>query len=516
MLFNSPHFLFLFLPVSMLGFHVLGRYGRRAVIAWLSLVSVFFYTLWNPPYVLLLLGSIAINYLWATYIATAAAGSVLRRRLLLCGVAFNLLTLFYFKYLVRAILLLNFFHLTNLRPHPILLPLGISFFTFTQISYLVDLAQEQADRQDFLSYLLFVTFFPHLIAGPILHHKEMMPQFRNTNRFALHSSDVSLGLTWFLLGLAKKVLIADNLMGFADTTFLHAGSLTSASAITGLVAYTMQLYFDFSGYSDMAIGLARIFSIRFPLNFDSPYKATSVTEFWQRWHITLTRYITLYLYNPILMAVQRQRLASGRKISRKAMATPSGFIAMVAYPTLATMLLTGLWHGAGLQFLIFGLIHGIYLTANQAWRHFRQPAPLPPTGLVRLGLMTGVYIQVTFALIFFRSSSISTALELLHDIMGAHGLGSLTNLKNGWMAFALFPVVWFLPNTQQFLGQERTVQVPTPGPSAPTTLAHEQAPSLFARIRWSPTLGWGVVMAALFFAVLVELDRPAAFLYFQF
>ena len=516
MLFNSTHFLFVFLPISMLGFHLLGRYGRRAVIGWLSFMSIVFYGAWNPPYVVFLLGSITMNYLCAGAIASAPEGSRLRQRLLFGGVTLNLLGLFYFKYLFKTILLLDSVHLANLHPHSILLPLGISFFTFTQISYLIDLAQGQAEEQDFLSYLLFVTFFPHLIAGPILHHKEMMPQFSDTKRYALNSADVSLGLTWFLLGLAKKVLIADNLMGNADFAFAHSGSLTSVSAITGLVTYTMQLYFDFSGYSDMAIGLARILSIRFPLNFDSPYKATSVTEYWQRWHITLTRYITLYLYNPILLAVQRRRVGSGRKISRKTLATPAGFAAMVAYPTIATMLLTGLWHGAGLQYLIFGLIHGLYLTANQAWRHFRQPAPKPPTGLLRLAMMIGVYVQVAFALIFFRSSSTHTAFALLHDIAGAHGFGSLASLQDGWLAFALFPVVWFLPNTQQFLGQERTTEVPVPGPAASTTLAHEQAPSIFARIRWSPSVGWGVILAAVFFAVLVELDRPATFLYFQF
>ena len=516
MLFNSPQFIFLFLPIAMLGFHLLGSYGRRPVIAWLGLVSVVFYAVWNPPYIVLLVGSILANYLCARAIAKAPEESTARRHLLVAGVTLNLLVLFYFKYLFKAIQWLDAVHLANLHPNSILLPLGISFFTFTQISYLVDLAQGQAEQQDFLSYLLFVTFFPHLIAGPILHHKEMMPQFGKESRFALNSDDVSLGLTWFLLGLAKKVLIADNLRETADTTFLHAGLLTSTSAITGLAVYSLQLYFDFSGYSDMAIGLARIFSIRFPLNFDSPYKATSVTEYWQRWHITLTRYITLYLYSPLLLAVQRHRIASGRKISRKALATPAGFIAMVAYPTIATMLLTGLWHGAGLQFLIFGLIHGIYLTANQAWRHFRQPAPAPPTGVVRLAMMIGVYVQVTFALIFFRSTSTHAALALLHDIAGAHGFGSLGSLADGWLAFALFPVVWFLPNTLQILGQETTAEVPIPGPAAPTTIAHEQAPSIFARIRWSPTLGWGLLMAALFFAVLVELDRPAAFLYFQF
>ena len=516
MLFNSLPFLFLFLPVAMLGFHLLGRYGRRPVIAWLAAVSVVFYAVWNPPYVVFLLGSILANFIFAGAIAKAPEDSDKRRRLLVLGVTLNLLALFYFKYLFHAIEWLDSIHLANLHPHSILLPLGISFFTFTQISYLVDLAQGQADVQDFLSYLLFVAFFPHLIAGPILHHKEMMPQFAREKRFALDADDVSLGLTWFLLGLAKKVLIADNLAEVADSSFLHAGSLTSVSAMTGVAVYSIQLYFDFSGYSDMAIGLARIFSIRFPLNFDSPYKATSVTEYWQRWHMTLTRYITLYLYNPILIAVQRYRAASGRKTSRKALATPAGFVAMVAYPTIATMLLTGLWHGAGLQFLIFGLIHGIYLTVNQAWRHFRQPSPSPPTGTVRFAMMIGVFLQVAFALIFFRSSSTDSAFALLRDIAGAHGFGSLGSLADGWLAFALLPVVWFMPNTQQILGQEETAEVPTPGPAAPTAMAHEQAPSIFTRIRWSPTLSWGLALAALFFAVLVELDRPAAFLYFQF
>jgi alginate O-acetyltransferase complex protein AlgI len=540
MLFNSLPFLFVFLPITMLGFHLLGRYGRRPVIAWLAIASVVFYAAWNRTFVLFLLGSILVNYLAAFVIDAVPEDSVRRKRLLYLGIALNLLALFYFKYLFKTLLLLSWLHLAPAQPHGILLPLGISFFTFTQISYLVDLAQGQAERQDFLSYLLFVTFFPHLIAGPILHHKEMMPQFGKissedqsqnldqaltpvppSRRFALKPADVSLGMTWFLMGLAKKVLIADKLAPQADMAFLHAGSLTVFSAITGLVVYSMQLYFDFSGYSDMALGLARIFSIRFPLNFDSPYKATSVTEYWQRWHMTLTRYITLYLYNPLLLAVQRRRLTTGRKISRKALATPAGFLAMVAYPTIVTMLLTGLWHGAGFQFLIFGLIHGIYLTANQAWRHFRQrvhngPAPTPPTGMLRLGLMIGVYVQVAFALIFFRSNSLHSAIALLHDMAGAHGLGSFDSVLDGSLAFALFPVVWFMPNTQQILGQEKVSEVPAPGPAAASTIAHEQAPTLFPWLRWQPNLGWSLFMAALFFAVLVELNEKSTFLYFQF
>ncbi len=569
MLFNSLKFLFLFLPVTMLGFHLLGRFGRRPVIAWLAFMSVVFYAAWNPVLVLFLLGSILVNYLVASTLASAPEASTLRKRLLTLGIAFNLLALFYFKYLYKTLLAISALHLANFHPHPILLPLGISFFTFTQISYLIDLAQGQvpgspaglpagvevpaspvgveAERQDFLSYLLFVTFFPHLIAGPILHHKEMMPQFgpqlgRDSGdvsgnlpdsiqppppthrRFRLNPQDVALGLTWFLIGLAKKVLIADKLSPGADLAFRSAGTLTATHAWTGLLVYSMQLYFDFSGYSDMALGLARIFSIRFPINFDSPYKATSVTEYWQRWHITLTRYITLYLYNPLLLGVQRRRLAAGKRTSRKALATPAGFTAMVAYPTMVTMLLTGLWHGAGIQFLIFGLIHGVYLTANQAWRHFRRRGPnagpvhAPVTGFTRLAMMLGVYAQVSFALIFFRSDSLHAAFALLHDMAGRHGLGSTSSLLDGALAFALFPVVWFFPNSQQILGQEPTPQFPEPGHHSPTSEPEDPAAPtpLLARLRWSPNLGWAVVMAVLFFAVLANLDSTTSFLYFQF
>ncbi len=502
MLFNSNRFIFLFLPITMLGFHLLGSRGRRPVIAWLALSSLVFYAAWNLSFVLFLLGSIVVNYVVSIAIARAEDSSLRRRRLLTFGISLNLLALFFFKYLPRT---LEVLHLAPHLSDSILLPLGISFFTFTQISYLVDLAQGQAEPQDLLGYILFVTFFPHLIAGPILHHKEMMPQFAAGRRFRLVPADVSLGITWFLLGLGKKVLIADKLADQANLAFAHAGRLSMASSWTGLVMYTMQLYFDFSGYSDMALGLARIFSIRFPLNFDSPYKATSVTEYWQRWHMTLTRYVTLYLYNPILLGVQRRRLAAGKKISRKSLATFSGFGAMVAYPTIITMLLTGLWHGAGLQFLIFGLLHGIYLTVNQAWRHFRQRKrgvpEEPPTGLLRLALRIGVYLQVSFALIFFRADSLESAFAFVRDLAGHNGLGYVGNLLDGALGFALFFVVWFMPNTQQILGEE-------PGPTGASA-------SFWAALRWRPNLYWTAGMAVLFFAILTNMEN-SSFLYFQF
>jgi alginate O-acetyltransferase complex protein AlgI len=544
MLFNSLPFLFVFLPITMLGFHLLGRYGRRPVIAWLALMSVVFYAAWSKPFVLFLLGSIFANYLVASTISRSPEDSIRRKQKLAFGVTLNLLALFYFKYLYKALLLVKTLHIARIDPHPILLPLGISFFTFTQISYLVDLAQGQAEMQDFLSYLLFVTFFPHLIAGPILHHKEMMPQFGkiqsskvpapspddpfaliptpSPRRFRLNPDDFAVGITWFLLGLGKKVLIADRLGPTADIAFRNAGQLSAANAWAGLIVYSMQLYFDFSGYSDMALGLARIFSIRFPLNFDSPYKAISVTEYWQRWHMTLTRYITLYLYNPLLLSVQRRRVAAGRKISRKALATFGGFTAMVAYPTMFTMLLTGIWHGAGLQFVVFGLIHGVYLTANQAWRHFRQRsrsgAPAnPPRGLTRFAMMIGVYLQVTFALIFFRSASMHSAFALLADMFGRHGAGRFDELLAGGIAFALFPIVWFFPNTQQILGQETGPSGLASSPGTPNVNPiPAPTPALLSRLRWSPNLAWAFVMFVLLFAILANLDSTARFLYFQF
>jgi hypothetical protein len=222
--------------------------------------------------------------------------------------------------------------------------------------------------------------------------------------------------------------------------------------------------------------------------------------------MTLTRYVTLYLYNPILLGVQRRRLAAGKKISRKSLATVGGFSAMVAYPTIITMLLTGLWHGAGLQFVLFGLLHGIYLTANQAWRHFRQRKkgvpPEPPTGLLRMALRIGVYLQVSLALVFFRADSTHAAFAMLRDLFAAHGIGHIGTLLDGALGLALFPVVWFMPNTQQILGEEPTTN------AAPT--------NLFPRLRWSPNLAWGIVMAVLFFAILANLDHTSSFLYFQF
>ncbi len=336
MLFNSYEFLFYFLPATLLGYVVACRLGRGAVIGWLALASIFFYGYWKPAFLVLLAVSILLNFTCSLLILKMTDRVKWKRLVLGGGIAANLLLLGYYKYFFP---LLNFLHGHGIggKEWPgVLLPLGISFFTFTQIGYLIDLSQGSAERQSFIDYVLFVTFFPHLIAGPILHHSEIMPQF-TAERHQVNLSDLAVGCTWFVMGLFKKVAIADVMAKTADPAFGNPGSLTFLHAWGGLLSYALQLYFDFSGYSDMALGLARMFSIEFPLNFDSPYKAKNMAEYWQRWHMTLTRYLNLYLYNPISLWVVRRRVAAGKKVSRKVAATPEGFLNMIAFPTMTTM-----------------------------------------------------------------------------------------------------------------------------------------------------------------------------------
>ena len=307
MLFNSYVFLLCFLPATLVVYQLVSRFHRKAVVIWLGCASLIFYGYWQPRFLLVLGTSIVFNYLVSCLISRRFANSVSTRVLLWFAIAGNLGALCWFKYLFP---LLNFAgtHLHAKRHWgEVLLPLGISFFTFTQITYLVDLQQGAAEQQDFFSYLLFVTFFPHLIAGPILHHRDIMPQFQQDRKYGLSLHDLSVGFSWFAMGLGKKVLIADNLAPTANLIFGVYGNVRPAEAWMGAVSYVFQLYFDFSGYCDMACGLARMFSIDFPLNFSSPYKAASIIEFWQRWHMTLTQYIGSYLQPD---PVPHQRMAA--------------------------------------------------------------------------------------------------------------------------------------------------------------------------------------------------------------
>ncbi len=537
MLFNSYEFMFAFLPLALIGFYLSAMLGRAAALAWLIGSSVLFYGWWNPRFVPLLLGSVAFNYVLGRLIGAAAERPRLKIAALSVGVSGNLLLLFFYKYLFT---LLTFLGLLDLMPFGgrdgLILPLGISFFTFTQIGYLVDLSGGMVRAHGLLEYAVFVMFFPHLIAGPILHNQEMIPQFARPATYRFRLERLSIGLSIFVIGLCKKVVIADPLGRIADPGFAAPHLLSTYGAWQAVLSYALQLYFDFSGYSDMAIGIARLFGVVFPLNFNSPYKSRSIIDFWQRWHMTLTHYLNLYLYNPVALWVTRRRAARGRQSSRQAMRSATGFASMILLPVFFTMTLAGIWHGAGLQFLIFGLLHGTYLSVNHAWRVFRPSrgkSKRPERWRSIVPSVAITFLAVLVAQVFFRANSAPDAVSMLGGLLGLHpvagsiilpsrlfgwaygpiarmgGAGLITlsdhaaELK-AWLRIVVgFAIVWALPNTQQIMVNFAPAleQVrPFPRPS----------------LRWYPGIRWGVAIGILLLGSLYGLDDPSRFLYFQF
>jgi alginate O-acetyltransferase complex protein AlgI len=464
MLFNSWVFLLGFLPITLSVFLVIPASQLTARKVWLILASFFFYGWWKVEYVPLLLFSMVLNYSVASLIHRWR-GQPLARVALVTGVTVNLLMLGYFKY---TNFLLSVVGLAMHRPVPVLdiaLPLAISFFTFTQIGFIVDVSRDPDLHYSFLDYLLFVVFFPHLIAGPIVRHWEVIPQF-SSRALRASMNDLAVGSAFFLLGLYKKVLLADGAAAYANSIYGAAGggvTLPWFDAWLGTVAYALQIYFDFSGYSDMAIGLARLFAIKFPCNFDSPYRADSIGEFWRRWHMSLTRFLRDYVYIPL----GGNRRGPARQIGN----------------ILFTFLLSGLWHGAGWTFVMWGVLHGAMLAAQTGWRKLTGALGWQP----RHWLYRGACVLLTFGLVqvawvFFRSPDVSTAGSVLQSMVGAHGwtlsvettnpkreIGQLlqavgfqfvpdvAGLKSYtdalWLVCLLMAVVWCLPNTQQMLAK---------------------------------------------------------------
>src|SRR3954464_15652702 len=349
MLFSSYAFLFQFLPATALAFAAARRWSPRCGILVLACASLIFYGAWKPVYLLVLLGSIGFNFWLGLNMEDASR----RRRIGTLGVVLNLALLAYFKYTNFIFDSLGALTGTPLPFVNVVLPLGISFFTFQQIAYLVDVMRGAKVERDIISYTLLVSFFPHLVAGPVVHHAEMIPQFKRA-RSGRSAVLAARGLSIFVAGLFKKVVIADNLAQFVSPVFAHldaGGGVSTEWAWLSTLAYTLQIYFDFSGYSDMAIGLALMFGIPLPVNFRSPYRATSIIEFWRRWHITLSRFLRDYLYIPL----GGNRLGERRRYVN----------------LLVTMLLGGLWHGAAWNFVIWGGLHGIYLCINHLWQRWR-------------------------------------------------------------------------------------------------------------------------------------------------
>jgi alginate O-acetyltransferase complex protein AlgI len=545
MLFNSFQFVFLFLPLALAGWWLLDRIGGQGPrIAWLTFVSVLFYGLWNPISLLIITPSILLNFFLARSIQAALengeAGAAKADRIVYAGVLVNLLFLGFFKYWNFFIRTANDVAGTSILTHELLMPLGISFITFQKVGFLLDVRSRIVKEFTLPDFLVFVFFFPQLIAGPIVHYREMVPQFHPHERQRL-DTDLALGFTLFSLGLFKKVILADGIAKYANGGFSSAandGDFGLIEAWAAALAYTLQIYFDFSGYSDMAIGLARMFGVRLPLNFNSPLRASSIIEFWGRWHMTLTTFLTSYVYTPVVMRLTRARMISGKSVITRKKVTPEAFIVLVAYPTILTMFLSGLWHGAGFTFLLWGLLHGFYLVINHAWRQWRPNFD----DVVYRRVMTPLGWFMTFnavvvGMVFFRADSVSTAMKILKAMIGLQGvsmpeavairlgdvgnalksagvsmtLSSGTDFVLSWVwIVALLSIALLLPNGIAMLRQYKPVLNEGKALFLDTTLTRflDKGVSMNRALAWLAAFG--------FFIGVSAMNRVSEFLYWQF
>src|ERR1700694_1050864 len=508
MLFSSYTFLFQFLPATVLAFAAARRHSPRAGIMVLAGASLGFYGAWRAGYLLLLVALVAVNF----SLGLRMEDPLRRRPTGAFGVALNLAMLCYFKYTNFIFDSVNTLTSAPLPFFNIILPLGISFFTFQQIAYLVDVMRGAKVERDIVSYTLFVSFFPHLIAGPLVHHAEMIPQFKRgrTGRSAVLAAR---GLAIFAAGLFKKVVIADNLAQFVSPVFAHldaGGGVITPWAWLATLAYTLQIYFDFSGYSDMAVGLALLFGIRLPVNFRSPYRAISIIEFWRRWHITLSRFLRDYLYIPL----------GGNRLGE-----PRRYINLIV-----TMLLGGLWHGAGWNFLIWGGLHGVYLCINHLWRAWRAwrggkdhawADSLAAKGFVAKALSWAVtFFAVVVAWVFFRARTAAGAWQML---------GGLFGFDAGSSAYAS-PGVLRLMDLPVLVGEQRLLLVGGGAvalalavalclPHVPQLFVYREyrrAPEKAGRLRWRPNPAWALLTALALAISLFGMWQRLEFLYFQF
>lgn len=513
MLFNSPEFLFGFLPLVLGVYYALGRLGADRPVYFLVAASLFFYGWWKPAYLLLIGASIVCNYAIGRLILTGA--DHWRKPLLILGVTGNLAAIGYFKYAQFITQNIDALFATNYTVENIVLPLAISFFTFQQIAFLVDAYQGKVQNIALSRYGLFVLFFPQLIAGPIVHHRQMMPQFAHGVARGEAGHNINRGVTLFSIGLFKKIVLADTLAIIADPAFAMAAAqqaMTPLDAWAGALAYTFQLYFDFSGYSDMALGLAIMFGIRLPLNFYSPYKARSIIDFWRRWHITLSSFLRDYVYIPL----------GGNRRGR-----PRRYLNL-----LLTMLLGGLWHGAGWSFVIWGGLHGLYLAINHGWRALLAQLNMPLlTTANRFLAPLLTFLCVVLAWVYFRAPDLASAHHMLQAMFGtAEGaqhlsralLGQITEfpllvvlqpvLQDAKSAaicatVALAALIAFaLPNPLDLMGDAHPA-LAEPGLQRSRSLL---------RLQWRPSWPWALFTASLLLTCVSFATRPSPFLYFQF
>ena len=486
MLFNSYEFIFLFLPFTFFTYFYLNKKRlTEASKGFLVFASLFFYSWWNIAYLPLILVSMLFNYTIGRQLTGKEKNDKqgTRKSLLTIGVLFNLGLLGYFKYADFFLINLNSLLHTDLDLLYLALPLAISFYTFQQIAYLVDSYRNETKEYDFLNYAVFVTFFPQLIAGPIVHHAEMMPQFAKARNKIVNYHNIALGMFIFSMGLFKKVAIADSFAIWATQGFDVADKLNMIEAWATSLSYTFQLYFDFSGYTDMAIGIALLFNIKLPINFNSPYKATSIQDFWRRWHITLSRFLRDYLYIPL----GGNRRGEGR-----------------TYLNLfATFLLGGIWHGAGWTFVFWGALHGLAMVINRAWQKLGY----------RMHTLLAWFITFNFvniAWVFFRAKDFDDAHKVLHGMfLGPLVLPVFLTPKLGFLAGT--PIVEFGQWSQIFYNESLVLAWIFAG----FIIVLGFKNSMEAREKFQPNLYY-LFLTVLFFLSIFILYRKSEFIYFNF
>lgn len=492
MLFNSHIFIFLFLPVVLAGYLIIhSRLQQNWAIAWLVIASLVYYAWWKPAFLLLLLVSITANAAIGQAMCLGRLSRAQSRLLLILGITFNLGLLGYFKYAMFVVE--NFNRLgAGLTVPQIILPIGISFITFQKIAFLVDAHRGAVRDFSIRNFLLFVTFFPQLIAGPIVHHAEMMPQFQRTQSRDAWRENFAVGLSLFCVGLFKKVVIADACAPYADAGFdaVKAGNLlTTKEAWMAVFAYSFQLYFDFSGYSDMAVGLARLFGITMPVNFHSPYKATGIIDFWRRWHMTLSRFMRDYLYIPLGGG---QHGTSRRNLN----------LAIV-------MVLGGLWHGANWTFVVWSAAHGVMLGINHAWNQtLTSQRTVFQSALAQRSFVLLTFVMVTLAWVPFRADSLDTAWRMFQSLSGfgvsVLALGLPHFWSGAWLLVLVAAVTFFTPNSNQWFARFSPVM----------GLSASQLQHRFTLSRLDKRVA--VAIAGAFVISVLHLSRVSPFLYFQF
>lgn len=505
MVFNSFEFIFGFLPISYLGFLAAHRLaGWTGAFRFLVAVSIAFYAQWSAAFALVLVLSVVANYSLGNYIIGLARQPRRAWHVLLAGIAANVAALAYFKYSNFLIDIANALSGAGVAHVQFILPVGISFYTFVQIGYLVEAYNGQVERPGFDRYALFSAFFPCVTAGPLVLQREMLEQMKNRRDEAFDPQRLAVGLTMFGIGLFKKVFLADSIGPYANIVFDGAAAgnaLNSVIAWTGAIAYALQLYFDFSGYSDMALGLGLIFGLKLPLNFDSPFKATSISDFWRRWHMTMTRFFTTFVFTPLAMRGMRSAGSRGAgKLER--------FLMTGGIPALVTFVVAGIWHGAGWTFFVYGVLHGLAIATNLAWREARLPTP---PAVVGWALTMCVVVS---GLVIFRAPNLGLAYTILRD-MWSLGLISQPaaetlveiDLRLAQATIVLLgAIVLLMPNSQQILHRSWV--------SSDIMPATVRAAAGF--VTWRSSLVLSLCFGATLCIAIASIGSATSFVYYQF